>query len=179
MRSLQTRLTPSICAHARTPADASAPRDGRLTRTIAIAFCAALTIIASAAAQQTEPAVAQIQSVLRAQQDAWNRGDIDAFMNGYARSASTVFISEDTIRRGWQTVRDRYKKKYSSRAKMGTLTFSDLEVTPLSDDSAVASGRWKLKRANDQPHGRFTLVLRRLPEGWRIVHDHTSAAAPR
>jgi ketosteroid isomerase-like protein len=75
-------------------------------------------------------------------------------------------------------VRDRYRKKYSSRAQMGTLTFSDLEITPLSSDSAVASGRWKLKRANDQPHGRFTLILKRLPEGWRIVHDHTSAAPP-
>jgi ketosteroid isomerase-like protein len=97
-------------------------------------------------------------------------------MNGYARSASTVFISEDTVRRGWQTVRDRYRKKYSSRAKMGTLRFSDLEITLLSSDSAVAQGRWKLKRSKDEPHGRFTLILRRLPEGWRIVHDHTSAA---
>ena len=121
-------------------------------------------------------AVAQIRSVLRAQQDAWNRGDIDAFMNGYARSRSTIFVSEDTVRRGWETVRDRYRKKYSDRAKMGLLTFSDLEITTLSSDAAVALGRWKLKRAQDQPHGRFTLIFRRLPEGWRIVHDHTSVA---
>jgi ketosteroid isomerase-like protein len=134
--------------------------------------------VISGAAQQTEAAVTQIRSVLQAQQDAWNRGDIDGFMNGYARSESTVFISEDTIRRGWHTVRDRYKKKYSSRAKMGTLTFSDLAITLLSSDSAVATGRWNLKRANDQPHGRFTLIFTRLPEGWRIVHDHTSAASP-
>ena len=121
-------------------------------------------------------AVAQIRSVLRAQQDAWNRGDIDAFMNGYARSRSTIFVSEDTVRRGWETVRDRYRKKYSDRAKMGLLTFSDLEITTLGPDAAVALGRWKLKRAQDQPHGRFTLIFRSLPEGWRIVHDHTSAA---
>ena len=121
-------------------------------------------------------AVAQIRSVLRAQQDAWNRGDIDAFMNGYARSRSTIFVSEDTVRRGWETVRARYRKKYSDRAKMGLLTFSDLEITTLGSDAAVALGRWKLKRAQDQPHGRFTLIFRRLPEGWRIVHDHTSAA---
>ncbi|PYJ75534.1 MAG: DUF4440 domain-containing protein [Verrucomicrobia bacterium] len=121
-------------------------------------------------------AVAQIRSVLRAQQDAWNRGDIDAFMNGYARSRSTIFVSEDTVRRGWETVRARYRKKYSDRAKMGLLTFSDLEITTLSSDAAVALGRWKLKRAQDQPHGRFTLIFRRLPEGWRIVHDHTSVA---
>ena len=73
--------------------------------------------------------IAQIRSVLRAQQDAWNRGDIDGFMNGYARSASTVFVSEDTVRRGWETVRERYRKKYSDRAKMGTLSFSDIEIT--------------------------------------------------
>jgi len=124
-------------------------------------------------------AVAQIRSVLRAQQDAWNRGDIDAFMNGYARSRSTIFVSEDTVRRGWETVRDRYRKKYSDHAKMGLLTFSDLEITSLGSDAAVVLGRWKLKRAQDQPHGRFTLIFRRLPEGWRIVHDHTSAAPPK
>src|SRR5206468_10766152 len=99
-------------------------------------------------------AFAQIRSVLRAQRDAWNRGNIDRFMNGYARSASTVFVSEDTIRRGWETVRERYRKKYSDRPKMGTLTFSDLEISLLSPDAAVALGRWSLKRANDQPHGR-------------------------
>ena len=122
--------------------------------------------------------VAQIRSILSAQQDAWNRGDIDGFMNGYARSKSTIFISEDTLRRGWETVRDRYKKKYSDRGKMGLLTFSDLEITPLSSDTAVVLGRWKLKRAKDRPHGRFTLIFRKSADGWRIVHDHTSAAAP-
>jgi ketosteroid isomerase-like protein len=110
------------------------------------------------------------------QQDAWNHGDIDRFMSGYAHSRRTVFVSEDTVRRGWEIVRDRYREKYSDRAKMGVLTFSDLEIVPLSSDSAVALGRWKLRRAKDQPHGRFTLIFRRLPEGWRIVHDHTSAA---
>ena len=126
--------------------------------------------------EQSPNSVAEIQSVLTAQQDAWNRGDIDAFMNGYARSASTVFTSEDEVRRGWETVRDRYHMRYSDRAKMGTLSFSEIEVTVLSPDAAVVLGRWKLKRENDEPHGRFTLIFKRLPEGWRIVHDHTSAA---
>lgn len=120
----------------------------------------------------------EIRAVLRAQQDAWNHGDIDGFMKGYARSRSTTLVSEDTVRRGWETVRERYREKYSDRAKMGILTFSALEIVPLSPDSAMALGRWKLQRANDRPHGRFTLIFRRLPEGWRIVHDHTSAAPP-
>ena len=147
-------------------------------RWIAITSCMLMAIHAFAAPEQIANAITEIRSVLQAQQDAWNRGDIDGFMNGYARSASTVFISEDTVRRGWETVRDRYREKYSNRSKMGTLAFSDLEITLLSSDSAVASGSWKLNRANDQPHGQFTLILKRLPEGWRIVHDHTSAAPP-
>ena len=129
-----------------------------------------------AAPENPPNSVAEIQSVLTAQQDAWNRGDIDAFMNGYARSASTVFVSGDEVERGWETVRDRYRVKYSDRAKMGALSFSDTEVTMLSPDPAVVLGRWKLKRATDEPRGRFTLIFKRLPEGWRIVHDHTSAA---
>ena len=147
-------------------------------RALAIIFGISTAAFVSAAPTQTQNATAQIRSVLSAQQEAWNRGDIDAFMNGYARSASTVFVSEDTIRRGWETVRARYRKKYSDRAKMGTLAFSDLDITLLSPDAAVVLGRWSLKRANDQPHGRFTLIFKRLPEGWRIVHDHTSAAPP-
>ena len=122
--------------------------------------------------------ISEIRDVLRAQQEAWNRGDIDGFMNGYARAETTVFVSGDEVRRGWQTVRDRYLSKYNDRAKMGTLTFSDLEIEQLGPDSAVALGRWELKRENDNPHGRFTLIFRKTPDGWRIVHDHTSAAAP-
>src|SRR5438132_5899540 len=115
------------------------PSNPGLARAAAIASCILMATNISATPARTPNAVAQIRSILQAQQDAWNRGDIDGFMNGYARSPSTVFISEDTIRRGWETVRDRYRKKYSSRAKMGTLTFSDLEITLLSSDSAVAS----------------------------------------
>lgn len=135
-----------------------------------------MVALVCAESEQPPNSVAEIQSVLSAQQDAWNRGDIDAFMNGYAQSASTVFVSEDEVRRGWETVRDRYRIRYSDRAKMGTLSFSDIEVTMLSPDAAVVLGLWRLKRANDEPHGRFTLIFKRLPEGWRIVHDHTSAA---
>ena len=130
----------------------------------------------SAAETQKPEIESEIRAVLNAQQNAWNHGDIDAFMNGYWRSEETVFVSGDDVERGWQNVLERYKNKYSDRAKMGTLTFSNLEITPLSNDSAVALGSWKLKRANDEPHGRFTLIFRHLPEGWRIIHDHTSAA---
>src|SRR5262245_1273522 len=140
-----------------------------------IVCCILITAFACASEQRSN-SVAEIQSVITAQQDAWNRGDIDAFMNGYARATSTVFVSEDEVRRGWEIVRDRYRARYSDRAKMGTLSFSEIEVTMLSPDVALVLGHWQLKRANDEPHGRFTLIFKRLQEGWRIVHDHTSAA---
>src|SRR5260370_7971046 len=70
----------------------------------------------------------EIESVLRAQQDAWNRGAVEEFMNGYWRSDKTLFVSGDEVTRGWQKVLDRYKKKYSYRAKMRTLTFPDLQT---------------------------------------------------
>jgi ketosteroid isomerase-like protein len=128
--------------------------------------------IVSAATE--ENADAEIRAVMSAQVAAWNRGDIDGFMDGYARSNATEFVSGDKLTRGWQTVRDRYRKKYDSREKMGRLTFSELKITPLGHDAAIVLGRWSLERKADKPHGIFTLLFRRTPAGWRIVHDHTS-----
>jgi ketosteroid isomerase-like protein len=120
--------------------------------------------------------LAAVRAVLDAQRDAWNRGDVEGYMDGYERSKETVFVSGDNVTRGWQTVLDRYKKNYDSREKMGTLTFSDLEITPVGKDAAIVLGRWHLQRAQDEPHGRFTLILRRTSQGWKIIHDHTSSA---
>ena len=142
-------------------------------------FVTVAAVISSASdctAETKNNTASEIQAALSAQQDAWNRGDIDGFMNGYWRSENTVFVSGDEVTRGWQRVLDRYKARYSERAKMGTLTFSETEITLLGNDSALALGSWKLKRANDEPHGRFTLIFRHFPDGWKIVHDHTSSA---
>ncbi len=120
--------------------------------------------------------IAAIRAVLDAQRDAWNRGDIEGYMDGYERSEQTVFVSGDNLTRGWQTVLDRYKKNYNMREKMGTLTFSDLEITLPGKESAVVLGRWHLKRVGDEPHGRFTLIFKKTKQGWKIIHDHTSSA---
>jgi len=134
-------------------------------------------IPASAVAQKQDTKTeAAIRAVLDAQRDAWNRGDIEGYMDGYDRSAQTEFVGGDEITRGWQTVLDRYKKKYDSREKMGVLTFSEVEITMLNKDAALVLGRWHLKRANDEPHGTFSLVFRKTKAGWRIVHDHSSSA---
>ena len=119
---------------------------------------------------------AAIRAVLETQAAAWNRGDVEAYMDGYDRSPNTEFVGGDSITRGWQDVLDRYKKRYDTREKMGTLTFSDLEITVLSEDAALVLGRWRLKRASDEPHGTFTVLFRKTKAGWKIVHDHTSSA---
>lgn len=120
--------------------------------------------------------VAAVRAVIEAQQAAWNRGDIEGFMGGYAREETTTFISGDDFTRGWQTVFERYRKRYDSPAKMGRLTFSELEFRPLSEFYIMATGRWQLAREGDAPGGRFTLIFRRTAAGWRVVHDHTSSA---
>lgn len=121
--------------------------------------------------------IASIRAVLDAQSAAWNRGDVEGYMDGYERSRNTVLVSGDSVTRGWQTVTDRYKRNYNSREKMGTLTFSELEIKITGNNTAVVIGRWHLKRVADEPHGRFTLIFKRTRQGWRIIHDHTSSAS--
>jgi len=117
---------------------------------------------------------AEIRRVMNEQTAAWNAGDIEGFMRGYWNSPELKFVSGANVTKGWQPTLDRYKKNYDSRAKMGVLTFSDLEITVLSKDAATVLGSWSLQRENDKPGGKFTLVFRKFKDGWRIVHDHTS-----
>ena len=135
-----------------------------------------LMFFGSTLAQSNNKTQTAIRAVLDAQAGAWNRGDVEGYMEGYDRSPNTEFVGGDSITRGWQQVLERYKKNYDSREKMGALTFSDLEIQVLSQDAALVLGRWRLKRANDEPHGTFTLLFRKTKAGWRIVHDHSSSA---
>ena len=146
----------------------------RILKSVLLVTIVTASIPALAQNRQDVKSVTAIRAVLDAQVAAWNRGDLEAYMDGYQRSPDIVFISGDRVTRGWQTVLERYKKSYDTREKMGVLTFSDLEITMLSSDSAVVLGSWSLKRANDQPHGKFTLIFKRTSKGWRIIHDHTS-----
>jgi len=122
---------------------------------------------------------AAIRSLLDEQQAAWNRGDVEEFMNGYWNSPQLTFAGSSGITRGWQSVMARYRKNYPEAAAMGHLDFSEIEVRTLGSDAALVLGHWQLKRDNDHPGGVFTLVLQRFPEGWRIIHDHTSAEEKR
>ena len=120
---------------------------------------------------------AAIRAVLQQQVEAWNDGDIDAFMDGYVRTDSLRFASGGTVHRGWQATLDRYHRTYPDRAAMGTLTFDLHAVRVLSAQWAVVFGGYQLERAEDRPSGLFTLLFEKQHEGWRIVHDHTSAGS--
>lgn len=127
------------------------------------------------AAEPQEADRKAIQSVLNAQQTAWNRGDVDAFLMGYWHSPELTFSGSSGVSRGWDGVLARYKENYPDRAAMGELNFSDLEFHFLGADAALVLGRWHLKRDKGDIGGVFTLVWQRFPEGWKIIHDHTSA----
>src|SRR5215510_3916547 len=131
------------------------------------------TIAAEPPKQDTESAVEQ---VLHAQQEAWNRHDLEAFMAGYWNSPELTFFSGAQETSGWQDALERYRKTYQGEGKeMGTLNFSSLRVEPLGIDAAFVRGAWRLTRSDGKtPHGLFTLVFRKFPDGWKIVHDHTS-----
>ena len=117
-----------------------------------------------------------IRAVLAGQAAAWNRGDIEGFMQGYWNSEQLRFASGDSVTYGWAAANQRYHAHYPDRAAMGTLEFSGLDVEILAPDAAVVFGHWALQREHDRPHGLFTLVLRKTAEGWKISRDHTSAA---
>ncbi len=138
-------------------------------------FSFVLLLSTSLSAQtKNEKIAVEIRKVMDAQTAAWNAGDIEGFMRGYWNSPELIFISGDTVTRGWQPTIERYRKNYDSRAKMGTLRFSDLQIDVLSKDSAVVLGSWSLVREKDNPKGKFTLIFKKHKDGWKIVHDHTS-----
>jgi ketosteroid isomerase-like protein len=116
-----------------------------------------------------------IAKLLTSQQDAWNHGDIDAFLEGYWHSPDVSFSGSSGITRGFAGVRDRYHKNYADRAAMGELDFSQLEFRRLGPNAELVLGHWHLEREKGDVGGVFTLVFQRFPDGWRIVHDHTSA----
>ena len=120
---------------------------------------------------------AAVRSVLDAQVAAWNRGDLEGFMAGYWNSPELTFVSGAKETTGWQPTLERYRKSYQAEGReMGKLSFEDLRVESLGPDAAFVRGEFQLKMSDGKtPHGRFTLVFRRFPEGWRIIHDHTCA----
>jgi ketosteroid isomerase-like protein len=127
--------------------------------------------------QPADPAAA-VRRLLEEQQQAWNRHDLEGFMSGYWNSPDLTFFSGAQQTAGWQGAIDRYRKNYQQAGKeMGRLEFRDLTIEPLGNEAAFVRGSYHLTMSDGKtPHGLFTLIFRNVPGGWKIVHDHTSAA---
>ncbi|MFN7178842.1 YybH family protein [Hyphomonas sp.] len=139
-----------------------------------VAACASVPAAVTADLEARESA--KILALLEAQDEAWNRGDIDGFMAGYWQSEDLRFASGGDVTRGYAGTLARYKARYSDRALMGTLKTTDHEIILLSPDAAVAHGRWQLTRDKDAPGGLYTLVLRKAEGDWVIISDTTTSA---
>jgi uncharacterized protein (TIGR02246 family) len=135
---------------------------------------AGLTLVLIASSVRADDA-AEIKKVLDEQAVAWNKGDLVGFMKGYWKSKDLTFVSGKDVTRGWEPTLERYKKRYQADGKeMGKLTFSDVEVQILAPGVAMVTGKWELALSKETVGGRYTLILKKFDEGWRIVHDHTS-----
>lgn len=118
-----------------------------------------------------------LRALLSAQAEAWNRGDLDRFMQDYWKSDELTFSSGGKIQRGWQATMDGYRTRYPDKAQMGQVAFDELDFTSLGPDAQLVLGRWRLTRDSGPIGGRFTLVFRRIEGQWKIIHDHTSRDA--
>ena len=118
-----------------------------------------------------------IKHTLVSQVEAWNKGNLQGFMKGYWNSPDLTFFSGATVTKGWEPTLQRYQQRYQGQGKeMGKLEFQDLNIDLLSRRAAVVTGKWQLTMSDEkQPHGLFTLIVKRMQGGWHIVHDHTSA----
>ena len=131
-----------------------------------------LTVTAVAGAQSKNERA--IRTLLHTQTGAWNRGDLEGFMQTYWQSDSLLFIGKSGVTRGWQKTLDNYKRGYPDKAAMGTLAFDIIQVKKLSRKYYHVTGKWMLQRAADAPSGHYTLLLRKINGAWKIVSDHSS-----
>ena len=147
-------------------------------RAAALLGAAVLAVIPPFALGANQDGAAPVRALLDAQVAAWNRGDLEGFMAGYWRSPELVFCSGATVSKGWDATLARYRQRYQAEGReMGRLGFDAIEVLAMGADAAAARGAWRLRVSDGkQPHGLFTLLLRRVDGAWRIVHDHTSSA---
>jgi ketosteroid isomerase-like protein len=123
---------------------------------------------------QTSADKKAIEGLMQAQQDCWNKADLEGFMKGYWNNDSLMFIGKSGITYGWQSTLNNYKKGYPDTASMGKLQFTLLELAPLSKHYFHVTGKWYLARTKGDLQGYFTLVFKKINGNWLIIKDHSS-----
>jgi ketosteroid isomerase-like protein len=113
----------------------------------------------------------EVAETMTSQQEAWNNGDIDAFMVGYWESDSLLFIGSGGVASGFTQTLENYKKSYPNKDAMGTLNFSNRSWTPISDSAALLIGSWRL---SEEAKGMYSLIWKKIEGSWVIVADHSS-----
>lgn len=117
---------------------------------------------------------AAIKAVMKQQEQAWNNGELEGFMQGYWKSDSLLFIGSKGLTYGWETTLANYQKGYPTKEEMGTLKFTIKKIIMITPFEAWMVGQWKLTREKDTPQGHFTLLWKKIEGNWKIVADHTS-----
>ncbi|PWS27189.1 DUF4440 domain-containing protein [Pedobacter yonginense] len=133
-----------------------------------------LCLVALNTYAQTPKDKQAILDVLESQRQEWNKGNVEAYMQGYAKSDSLLFVGKNGPTYGWQKTLDNYKKGYPDKAAMGLLTFGIKKIDFLNQDVAFVLGSWNVKRAQDELKGYFTLLLKKINGQWKIIVDHSS-----
>lgn len=136
-------------------------------------FISLLFFISVSAIGQTADEM-EVRKILTRQNEAWNRGDLDAFMEGYWENDSLMFIGSSGITYGYKNTLANYKKRYPDTQAMGTLTFTLIRVRQLSPEYCLVTGQWHLQRSIGDAGGFFTLVFRKINRQWVIISDHSS-----
>lgn len=134
----------------------------------------AFLFISVAAFAQTSTDKQAILDLLEKQRTDWNKGDVVAFMQGYEKSDSLLFVGKNGATYGWQKTLDNYKKNYPDKSAMGFLVFGIKKVDFLNPDLAFVLGSWNVKREKDELKGYFTLLIKKIKGEWKVVADHSS-----
>ena len=148
----------------------------RLLLTVRALTLGAVFFVANSTAEEDSTLLGEHPSiqVLMAQEDSWNKGDLNGFMQGYWQSEALSFVGSESVTKGWEETLARYELRYPNAETMGTLSFEVLELVPLQTEYLWMIGTWKLERPNDRPSGHFTLLWQRIDDEWLIISDHSS-----